>query len=183
MGNIALDYYTYYCLLLSLLLLNSQLNDNSETCLGPKLGYNFSSFIDFNEVGISKNVVTIVENALSVVLVLHPVSAGLALLSLIFSLFLASHSLSIFTLILTIINALVSTVSMAINLGLVLVARSCLASLRTISITVDFGNGVWMTVAGVALTWIGVVLLSARACYCLGVEQYVSALAFIDYTR
>lgn len=40
---------------------------------GPKLGYNVSSFIDFNEAGISPDIVTIVQNALPVVLVLHPV--------------------------------------------------------------------------------------------------------------
>jgi len=150
---------------------SSQLDPNSETCFGPKLGYNVASFIDLNEAGISTTIVTIVEDALSVVLVLHPVSAGLAFLSLIFSLFLSSHAFSIFTLILTIINALVSTVSMVIDLTLVLVARSRLPSLGTLSIAVDFGNGVWMTVTGVLLTWVGVVLLSARACYCLGVGR------------
>lgn len=68
---------------------------------------------------------------------------------------------------------------MAIDLTLVLVARSRLPSLGTLSIAVDFGNGVWMTVTGVVLTWIGVVLLSARACYCLGVGRYVSVISFI----
>jgi len=149
---------------------SGQLNPNLETCFGPKLGYNVSSFIDLNEAGISPDIV-IVEDALFVVLVLHPVSAGLALLSLIFSLFLASHAFSIFTLILSIINALVATVSMVIDLILVLVARSRLPSLGTFSIAIDFGNGVWMTVTGVILTWIGVVLLSTRVCYCLGVRR------------
>lgn len=162
---------------------NSQLEPNSETCFGPKLGYDVASFIDLSEAGISPTIVTIVEDALSVVLVLHPVSAGLSFLSLIFSLFLHSHAFSIFTLILTIINALVSTVSMAIDLTLVLVARSRLPSLGTLSIAVDFGNGVWMTVTGVVLTWIGVVLLSARACYCLGVGRYVSVISFIRIAK
>ena len=137
------------------------------------LGYHVSSFIDLNEAGISPDIVAVIEDALLVVLVLHPVSAGLALLSLLFSLFLASHAFSIFTLILTIINALVATVSMVIDLTLVLVARSRLPSLGTFSITIDFGNAVWMTVTGVILTWIGVGLLSARACYCLGVGRTV----------
>lgn len=143
------------------------------------LGYNVSSFIDLSEAGISPDIVTVVEDALLVVLVLHPVSAGLALLSLISSLFLASHAFSIFTLILTIINALVATVSMAIDLALVLVARSRLPSLGTFSLAIDFGNGVWMVVTGVILTWIGVILLSARVCYCLGVRRSVPVLAFI----
>jgi hypothetical protein len=150
---------------------SGQLNPNSETCFGPKLGYNVSSIIDLNEAGISQTIVNVIQTALSVVLVLHPLSAGLAFLSLLFSLFLTSHAFSILTLILTIINALVSTVSMAIDLALVLVARSRLPSLGTFSIAIDFGNGVWMTVVGVILTWIGVILLSARACYCLGVRR------------
>lgn len=159
----------------------SQLEPNLETCFGPKLGYNVSSFIDLDEAGISPDIVAVVQDALFVVLVLHPVSAGLAFLSLIFSLFLASRALSIINLILTILNALVATVSMAIDLTLVLVARSRLASLGTFSIAIDFGNGVWLIVAGVILIWINVVLLSARACYCLGVRRpgYVSILAFI----
>ena len=143
------------------------------------LGYNVSSLIDLSEAGISPGIVSVVENVLLVVLVLHPVSAGLAFLSLISSLFLASHAFSIVTLILTIINALVATLSMAIDLALVLVARSRLPSLGTFSIAIDFGNGVWMVVTGVILTWIGVILMSARACYCLGVRRYVSILANI----
>jgi len=150
---------------------SGQLDPNSEICFGPKIGYSVSSFVDLNKAGISTDIVAVVESALFVVLVLHPVSAGLALLSLICSLFLASQAFSIFTLILTIINALVSTVSMAIDLALVLVARSRVPSLGTFSIAIDFGNGVWMTVTGVILTWIGVVLLSARACYCLSVRR------------
>jgi len=150
---------------------SGQLNPDSETCFGPMLGYKVSSFVNLSDAGISTDIVTVIENVLLVVLVLHPVSAGLAFLSLISSLFLASHAFSIFTLILTIINALVATLSMSIDLALVLVARSRLPSLGTFSIAIDFGNGVWMTVTGVILTWIGVVLISARACYCLGVRR------------
>ena len=150
----------------------SQLDPNVATCFGPKLGYNVSSFVDLSDAGVAPAIVTVVEDALLVVLVLHPIVAGLAFLSVGSSLFLASHAFSIFTLILTIVTALVASVSMAIDLALVLVARNRLPTLG-FSIEVDFGNGVWMTVTGVVLTWIAVVLLSARACYCLGVRRYV----------
>ena len=138
-----------------------------------------SSFLDLSDAGVSPETVTVIEDALIVVLVLHPVVAGLAFLSVISSLFLASHAFSIFTLILTIITALVASVSMAIDLALVLVARNRLSTLGTFSIAIEFGNGVWMIVTGVILTWIAVVLLSARACYCLGVRRCVSILAYV----
>jgi len=149
----------------------SQLDPNVATCFGPKLGYNVSSFVDLSDAGVAPAIVTVIEDALLVVLVLHPIVAGLAFLSVGSSLFLASHAFSIFTLILTIITALVASVSMAIDLALVLVAQNRLPTLGTFSIEIDFGNGVWMTVTGVILTWIAVVLLSARACYCLGVRR------------
>jgi len=141
---------------------------NPATCFGPMLGYNVSSFVDLSDAGISPDIVNVVEVGLLVILVLHPIVAGLALLSAGFSLFLASHAFSIVTLILTIITAILATVSLAIDLALVLVARSRLPSLGTFSIEIDFGNGVWLILTAVILTWIGVILLSARTCYCLG---------------
>jgi hypothetical protein len=158
---------------LLLCILTSELVPFPGTCVGPKLGYKVSSVIDLSEAGISPAIVTVVENALTVVLILHPISAGLAFLAVGSSLFLASHAFSIFTLILTIITALVASVSMAIDLALVLVARNRVPTLGTFSLAIDIGNGVWMVVTGVILTWIGVVLLSARACYFLGVRRYV----------
>lgn len=143
------------------------------------LGYNVSSFVDLSDAGVSPTIVTVIEDALLVVLVLHPVVAGLAFLCVGSSLFLASHAFSIFTLILTIITAIVASVSMAIDLALVIIARSRLPTLGTFALAIDFGNGVWMIVTGVILTWIAVVLLSARACYCLGVRRYVRVLALI----
>jgi hypothetical protein len=150
---------------------SSELDPSPGTCFGPTLGYNVSSFIDLSEAGISPTIVTVVEDALIVVLILHPISAGLAFLAVGSSLFLASHTFSIFTLILTIITALVASVSMAVDLALVLIARNRLPTLGTFSLAIDFGNGLWMVVTGVILTWIAVVLLSARACYCLGVRR------------
>jgi len=154
---------------------NSQLNpltiSNPGTCFGPMLGYNISSLVNLSDAGISPEIVNIIEDALLVVLVLHPIVAGLALLPFIFSLFLASHPFSIFTLILTVITALLATVTLAIDLALVLVARNRLAASGTFMVAIDFGNGVWMVLTAVILTWITVVLLSARACYCLGVRR------------
>ena len=147
---------------------------NPATCLGPTLGYNISSFANLSDAGVSPDIVNIIEVGLLVVLVLHPIVAGLALLSAGFSLFLASHAFSIVALIFTIITAIIATVSLAIDLALVLVARSRLPSLGTFSLEIDFGNGVWLILTAVILTWAGVILLSARACYCLGVRRYVS---------
>lgn len=150
---------------------------NPGICYGPMLGYNVSSFVDLSDAGVSPDIVNVVEGALLVVLVLHPVVAGLSFFAVIFSLFLTSHAFSIFTLILTIITALVGSLSLAVDLALVLVAQSRLPTLGTFNIAIDFGNGIWMVLTAVILTWIAIVLLSARACYCLGVRRYVSVLA------
>ncbi|KAF8806592.1 hypothetical protein BYT27DRAFT_7224335 [Phlegmacium glaucopus] len=158
--------------------LNKPTISNAGTCYGPMLSYNVSSFVQLNDAGISPEIVDIVEQALLVVLVLHPIVAGLSFLSVGSSLFLASHAFSIFTLILTIITALVATLSLAIDLALVLVARNRVATLGSFKLAIDFGNGVWMIVTAVILTWIAVVLLSARACYCLGVRRHVSVLTY-----
>jgi hypothetical protein len=61
-------YFLYHCA--------SQLNPDSETCFGPMLGYKVSSFVNLSDAGISTDIVTVIENVLLVVLVLHPVSAA-----------------------------------------------------------------------------------------------------------
>ncbi|KAF8963652.1 hypothetical protein BDZ97DRAFT_1819725 [Flammula alnicola] len=122
-------------------------------------------------VGLSSSIVTVVEEALIVVLVLHPIAAGLALLSLVLSLFLVSHAFSIFVLIVTIVNALVSSTALAIDLALVIVARNELATQQVFHFQVVFGNAIWMILGAVVGTWLAVITISARACYCFGVRR------------
>jgi len=147
---------------------------NEPLCFGPQLGYEVPEYLA-ELVNISQTVLDTVKKALLVVLVLHPISAGLAFLNFCFSIMLAifstTQALAVINLVIAIITAVCASVSMAIDIALIAVARNKLKELDQFSFTVDFGNAVWMVVAGVALNWIAVVLLSARACYCLGVNR------------
>ncbi|KAF9012571.1 hypothetical protein BDQ17DRAFT_1344186 [Cyathus striatus] len=131
-------------------------------CTKPRLGYDIPPFL-VSLIGASQESVDVVEKALLVILILHPIAAGLSLATLFTSLFLASHGCSIFTLILAIVTAIVSTVVFGVDLAVVMVGRN--------KFKVNFGNGVWMILGGVVATWLAVVFLSARACYCCGVRR------------
>jgi hypothetical protein len=126
--------------------------------------------------GISTSLVEAVLKGLLVILVLHPIAAGLSFVTLISSLFLASHPLSILALVLAIITALVSSVVFAVDLALVIVAKNQVSQLEDLQFAIQWGNAPWMGLAAVILTWLAVVALSARACYCFGVRRYVSVL-------
>jgi hypothetical protein len=79
----------------------------------------------------------------------------------------------IIALIVCIINAVVSTVVLAADIALVLVARSRLASVTQVDLTINWGNGVWMVLAAVVCTWISLILLSVTVCRCCG-RRYVA---------
>jgi hypothetical protein len=138
-------------------------------CIGPQLGYTVPPDVT-SLINISPEVVNAVEVGLRVVLVLHPVAAGLTLVTFITSLFLASHAVSIFTLFLSIVAGLLGTIVFGIDLALVIIVRNQVQNLQGLDFAVDFGDGVWMVLVAVIAIWIAVILLSARACYCCGVR-------------
>jgi len=148
----------------------SNLATNPEECFGPKLGYNVPDYIA-NAVGLSPTLLAVVQKALLVVLVLHPIVAVLVLLNFIVALFLGYHAIAILALIFTILSSIVATVALGIDLGLVLAAKAELAKFSNVQFEIIFGNGVWMIVTAVALCWLAVIALSARSCYCLGVSR------------
>ena len=155
--------------------LNSALNkpsllDNNGQCFGPKLGYEVPSSI-LSLVGIYSPFVGILLKGLLVLLILHPITAGLSFLSFTSSLFLGSHTFSIISLVITIATALLSTVMFATDLAIVIVAKNKVDSLPGLSFELNYGNAIWMMLAGMVLTWLAVILLSARACYCCGVRR------------
>jgi hypothetical protein len=145
---------------------------NSGRCYGPKLGYDVPANIA-NAVGLSPTLLAVIQKALLTVLVLHPIVAGLMFLNLIASLFLASHAIAIVVLVFTIVTTLLATVSFTIDLGLVIAAKSQLKTLQSVHFKIVFGNGIWLILTGVVLSWLAVIALSARACYCLGVRRHV----------
>jgi len=144
---------------------------NTAECIGPQLGYTIPTEY-LNLLGISTSLVSAFLKGLEILLVLHPISACLSLLTFIQALFLGHHGVSICALIMALLTAIVSSVTLAADLALVIVAKSKVKDLTVAKFEVNFGNGVWMVVAAVALTWITVVFLSARACYCLGVRKH-----------
>lgn len=143
---------------------------NNGVCFGPQLGYDIPTNIT-DLVGVSPSLVQAVEHSLLIILVLHPVAAGLSFIGFIFSLFLGSHSIAIITLITAILTGIVGSVVLAIDLALVIVVRKEIADLPDYHLDVEWGNGTWMVLAAVIATWLAVLFLSARACYCCGVRK------------
>lgn len=95
--------------------------DNNGLCFDPHLGCRVPEDIR-TFIGLSDRIVNAVEVSLHVILVLHPVAAGLTLITFITSLFLASHAVSILTLFLTVVA--LGTVVFGIDLVLVIVAKN-----------------------------------------------------------
>lgn len=144
---------------------------NDGECFGPRLGYAVPEQI-IALTAISPDIVNDVLQGLLVILILHPIAAGLSFITLICSLFLASHKLSIVALVLSIITALVSSVVFAVDLALVIIAKSQVSQIDTLQFAIQWGNAPWMGLVAVILTWLAVIALSARACYCFGVRPH-----------
>lgn len=140
-------------------------------CYGPQLGYSIpASYL--SEVGLSEELANVAETGLLALLSLHLVAAGLSTTNYFLSLFLHSHVVAIIALIIAIVTAIVGSVVFAADLALVIVVKDNVDSLFSgASFSVQFGNGVWMILVAMVLTWVAVVLLSARACYCCGVRR------------
>lgn len=116
------------------------------------------------------SIVSAILTGLLVFLVLHLVAAGFAFVAFFSSLFLASHGLSILSLVLSIISALLTTAMFALDLALVIGAKDNVPAYTSNGFAVDFGNGVWMVLGAMICTWGAVILLSARLCHCCGVR-------------
>ena len=145
------------------------LTDNGE-CTQPKLGYTIPQDI-LNLSGYPPQLTDAVEKSLTALLVMHPVTAGLALVTLFFSLFLRSECMTVFTLIVGIITAVAGSLVLAADLAIVIVANHKLHQELGNVLVVSFEDGIWMIVAAVALSWLAVILLSAIACRCCGIRR------------
>jgi len=118
-----------------------------------------------------RNLANLILKGLSVLLVLHPVAASLALLTLLpvtASCFVYHHLPWIISLVLSVPTAIVSTAVLGADLALVIVARNKVKDQSTVNVSIDFGNGVWMALVSTLFTWIAMVLLAARVCRCCG---------------
>jgi hypothetical protein len=139
-------------------------------CFGPQLGYTIPSNL-IALIGLNPSIVQILLRSLVILLVLHPVAAGLSFITFLNSLFLGSHAVSIVALLFAVITSLVSTAVFAVDLALVLVAKSNVKNITVARLEVVWGNAIWMVLAATILTWAAVILLSARACYCCGIRR------------
>lgn len=142
---------------------------NNGVCIGRKLGYDIPPEF-LSDVGVSPALANILLQGLQIILILHIVAAGLAFLSFLISLYLASQAASIIGLILSVATGLVSSVVLAADLALVGVARKKVGDISK-GFVVEWGNGIWMVLAAVVATWLGVVILSVRTCYCCGLRR------------
>jgi hypothetical protein len=145
-------------------------------CFGPQLGYDIPPFI-ISLLGISSSLLKAIDLSLFVVLILHLIGACVAFVAFVASLFLGSHAMSIIALVLTIISALLSSVVFVVDIIINIQARQRLPDLTRGGFAVGYGNSVWMTLSAAIINWLAVFLLSARACYCLGV-RYVPVVSY-----
>jgi hypothetical protein len=146
----------------------SKLKGSTTECVGPKLGYTLNPQT-IAAITNDTNLVNVILNGLTILLVLHPVAAGLALLTLlpaIASCFVYHKLPWIISLVLSVPTAIVSSIVFSADLALVIVARDKIKSDSILHFSVDFGNGVWMVLVSTLFTWIAMVLLSARVCPC-----------------
>lgn len=137
-------------------------------CYGPQLGYTIPISL-LSLVGLSSALADVAQTTLLTILVLHLICAGLSVINFILILFLHSHH---FALVVSIITAVLATVVFAIDVALVLGVRDNIDSLFSGGdFVVSFGNGVWMILAAMVLTWMVVIVLSAQQYYFCGLRR------------
>ena len=116
-------------------------------------------------------ILQIVLEGLTFILILHPICAGLACVAATISLFSHIHGFAILTLVLSITTALLTSVSCAVDIAIVAVAMNKVKTLSQFDFKVLWGNAPWMSLVAAVLIWIVVVLFSAVLCGCCGVSR------------
>ena len=97
-------------------------------------------------------------------------SAILTLIALVPSIFVHVKWARIFSLVITIIGAILSTVVFGIDVAIVNAARTGVTQYlgENTNISILYGREVWMSLAAVLLLWTAVVANSVVSCYCCG---------------
>lgn len=143
---------------------------NDGECTPVQIGYTIPPEL-ITAAGYPVDVVNAVKKSLTLLLVLHPVAAGLSFVTLLASMFLRSQYMTILALIGGIITAVVGSIVLAADLALGIVANRKLHDEFGDMLSVTFGDAVWMIVAAVAMSWLGVITMSAVACRCCGIRR------------
>ncbi|KAI0776296.1 hypothetical protein BD413DRAFT_528110 [Trametes elegans] len=142
--------------------------DNSE-CFGPMLGYTIP-----DEVLALTGFPALVQDVgkgVTALLVLHLVAAALAFVGASTSLFLESHALCILSLVTTVFTLLVGLVVFGVDLALILVGKERVGPLTDFNYVANWGPALWMVLAGVILSFVGMILMSIVVCECCGVGR------------
>ena len=143
--------------------------DPDGLCYGPTVGYQIPDSI--LQVTGHPELAKGILKGLTALLVLHPIVAGLSFIGAVTSLFLDTHAMLITSLVFTIVNTFLSSIVFAADLAINIVTRDRVPGLTGGSFDVVWGNGMWLVLVGVVLSWLGVILLSIPVCGCCGVSE------------
>jgi hypothetical protein len=147
--------------------------DPDGLCYGPSVGYRIPDSI--LEITGYPELAKAVLKGLTALLILHPIVAVLSFIGAATSLFLDTHAMLILSLVFTIINSFLSSIVVAADVAIVVVARSRVPGLTGGSFDIEWGNALWLALVGVVLSWLGVILLSIPVCGCCGVSDMYHA--------
>ncbi len=138
-------------------------------CFGPMIGYTIPAEVValIGEPDLAQDV----SKGVTALLVLHLVAAGLAFIGMFTSLFLESHALCIISLITTIFTLIVGLVVFGVDLALILIGKSRIGPLTDFNYVANWGPALWMVLAGVVLSFVGMILMSIVVCECCGVGR------------
>ena len=143
--------------------------DPDGMCYGPSVGYKIPESV--LAVTGYQSLAQAVLKGVTAFLLLHAIVAGLSFIGAVTSLFLESRAMHIISLIVTIVNTFLSSIVFAADLAVNIIARDRVPGLTSAGLTVQWGNGVWLALVGVVLSWLGVILLSIPVCGCCGVSH------------
>lgn len=152
---------------------NEDYVDSDGLCYGPSVGYNIPDSI--LEITGYPELAEAVLKGLTALLILHPIVAALSFIGAATSLFLDTHAMLIISLVFTIINTFLSSIVLAADLAIIIIARSRVPGLTGGSFDIEWGNALWLVLLGVVLSWLGMVLLSIPVCGCCGVSDMYHA--------
>ena len=147
--------------------------DPDGLCYGPSVGYNIPDSI--LEITGYPELAKAVLKGLTALLILHPIVATLSFIGAATSLFLGTHAMHIISLIFTIINTFLSSIVLAADLAIIIIARSRVPGLTGGNFDIEWGNALWLVLVGVVLSWLGMILLSIPVCGCCGVSDMYHA--------
>ncbi|TFK88447.1 hypothetical protein K466DRAFT_645444 [Polyporus arcularius HHB13444] len=112
-----------------------------------------------------------VADGVTVVLVLHLVAAGLAFVGVFSSLFLESNAMCILSLVTSVFTVLLGLVVFGIDLAVILIGKAKVGPATDFNYTANWGPALWLVLAAVVLSFLGMIFMSIVVCRCCGVGR------------